>query len=511
MRACEPTPENIPVLRDRLEDSLTFDDVLLLPGYSKVLPAQVSIRSRLTQRLECNLPLLSAAMDTVTEFQTAICMAQEGGLGVIHKNMSTTEQAHQVNLVKRSVSGMITDPVTISPELSVREALELMAQYRISGLPVTQGKELVGILTNRDLRFETDLDRKVAELMTSGRDRLVTIAPGIEMEEAKHLLHEHRIEKLLVVSDQYELLGLITIKDIEKARKYPDANKDEHGRLLVGAALGVSGDLLERAEALVQAEVDVVVVDTAHGHSQGVIDSIRKLRSNFPDLQIIGGNIATGEAAAALIRAGVDAVKVGIGPGSICTTRMVAGIGVPQITAIDRVSEVTRQIGIPLIADGGIKFSGDIVKAIAAGADSVMLGSLFAGTAETPGQVILFQGRRYKLYRGMGSIGAMKAGSKDRYFQDEVVEEMALVPEGIEGRVPYKGPLAETLHQFAGGLRAGMGYTGSATLEDLQTKSRFVRITNAGLRESHVHDVFITEEAPNYPSLAGPESSGSER
>jgi len=511
MVLCEPILKNSSVLRDRLEDSLTFDDVLLLPGYSRVLPAQVSIRSRLTRRLDCNLPLLSAAMDTVTEFQTAICMAQEGGLGVIHKNMGIAEQAHQVNLVKRSVSGMITDPVTISAELSVREALELMAQYRISGLPVTQGKELVGILTNRDLRFETNLDRKVSELMTSGRDKLVTVAPGIEMEEAKHLLHEHRIEKLLVVSEQYELLGLITIKDIEKARKYPEANKDKHGRLIVGAALGVSADLLERAEALVRAEVDVVVVDTAHGHSQGVIDSIGQLRHHFPDLQIIGGNIATGEAADALIRAGVDAVKVGIGPGSICTTRMVAGIGVPQITAIDKVAEVTRQSDIPLIADGGIKFSGDIVKAIAAGADTVMMGSLFAGTAETPGQVILYQGRRYKLYRGMGSIGAMKAGSKDRYFQDEVEEEMKLVPEGIEGRVPYKGPLAETLHQFAGGLRAGMGYTGSATIQDLQTNSRFVRITNAGLRESHVHDVFITEEAPNYPSLAGPEAAGGDR
>ena len=396
---------------------------------------------------------------------------------------------------------MITNPITIEPDQPISEALKLMERYRISGVPVIRGTELVGILTNRDLRFETNHEKPVSELMTGGQDKLVTVAPGIEMEAAKRLLHQHRIEKLLVVNANYELQGLITIKDIEKARKYPNANKDEVGRLLVGAALGVSEDLLQRAEALIQAEVDLVVLDSAHGHSQGVLEGIRKLRSHFPELQIVGGNIATAEGADALIDAGVDAVKVGIGPGSICTTRMVAGIGMPQISAIDSVAEALRKTDVPIIADGGIKYSGDIVKALAAGAHSVMIGSLFAGTAETPGQVILYQGRRYKLYRGMGSLGAMKEGSKDRYFQTGVQEVQKLVPEGIEGRVPYKGPLAESIFQFTGGLRAGMGYTGCASINELQNKASYVRISNAGLRESHVHDVYITEEAPNYPSF----------
>lgn len=489
------------MIRDRTFEGLTFDDILLVPGYAEIHPSEVSLKSKLTRKLECNIPLLSAAMDTVTEADTAICMAQEGGLGVIHKNLSIEEQANQVNRVKRSESGMITNPITIEPDQPISEALKLMERYRISGVPVIRGTELVGILTNRDLRFETNHEKPVSELMTGGRDKLVTVAPGIEMEAAKRLLHQHRIEKLLVVNANYELQGLITIKDIEKARKYPNANKDEVGRLLVGAALGVSEDLLQRAEALIQAEVDLVVLDSAHGHSQGVLEGIRKLRSHFPELQIVGGNIATAEGADALIDAGVDAVKVGIGPGSICTTRMVAGIGMPQISAIDSVAEVLRKTDVPIIADGGIKYSGDIVKALAAGAHSVMIGSLFAGTAETPGQVILYQGRRYKLYRGMGSLGAMKEGSKDRYFQTGVQEVQKLVPEGIEGRVPYKGPLAESIFQFTGGLRAGMGYTGCASIDELQNKASYVRISNAGLRESHVHDVYITEEAPNYPSF----------
>jgi IMP dehydrogenase len=438
-------------------------------------------------------------MDTVTEHKTAISMAQEGGIGIIHKNMSAEEQATQVNLVKRSESGMISDPITVEPEEPLRNALNLMKQYRISGVPVKQGNELVGILTNRDLRFETNYDQPVAALMTAGRERLITVSPGIEMDEAKRLLHKHRIEKLLVVSADYELVGLITIKDIEKARKYPDSNKDEQGRLRVGAALGTSTDLLSRAEILIDAGVDVVVLDTAHGHSQGVLDSITKLRSTFADLQIIGGNIATGEAAVALEKSGVNAVKVGIGPGSICTTRIVAGIGVPQMTAIDKVSHVLRKTNIPIIADGGIKYSGDIVKALAAGAHTVMIGSLFAGTAESPGQVVLYQGQRYKIYRGMGSLGAMKEGSKDRYFQSHIEEDVKFVREGIEGRVPYKGHLSESIYQFVGGLRAGMGYSGSASIEELRTEPRFVKITAAGLQESHAHDIFITEEAPNYP------------
>ncbi|MGK5091646.1 IMP dehydrogenase [Deltaproteobacteria bacterium TL4] len=488
------------MIKDRIADSLTFDDVLLLPQYSEWLPSQVSVSTRLTRHLDLNIPLISAAMDTVTEYQTAICMAQEGGIGIIHKNMSIEEQSAHIERVKRSESGMITNPITVAPDQPVRNAMDLMDRYHISGVPVVQGKELVGILTNRDLRFETNVRQLVHEVMTSGREKLVTVSPGIDLGEAKRLLHKHRIEKLLVVSAAYELVGLITIKDIEKSRKYPNANKDAQGRLRVGAAVGVSADLIPRVEALMNSGVDVIVIDTAHGHSKGVLDSIIKLRKTFPALEIIGGNIASGEAAEALIKAGVDAVKVGIGPGSICTTRVVSGVGVPQITAIDEVVHVAQKYDIPVISDGGIKFSGDVVKALAAGAHSVMIGSLFAGTAETPGQVILYKGRQYKQYRGMGSLSAMKAGSKDRYFQQDV-EEIKLVPEGIEARVPYKGSLAETLHQFVGGLRSGMGYTGSKTIEELRTQTRFVQITSAGLKESHVHDVYITEEAPNYPSV----------
>ena len=481
--------------------TLTFDDVLLEPRYSDVLPTEVEPYTKLAPGIDLHIPVVSAAMDTVTESRLAIAMAREGGLGFIHKNLSIELQALEVSKVKKSESGMVLDPVTIGPRATLSETRDLMKRHNISGIPVVDEGRLVGIITNRDLRFETNHEKPVSELMTGGRDKLVTIAPGIEMEAAKRLLHQHRIEKLLVVNSNYELQGLITIKDIEKARKYPNANKDEVGRLLVGAALGVSEDLLQRAEALIQAEVDLVVIDSAHGHSQGVLEGIRKLRSHFSELQIVGGNIATAEGADALIDAGVDAVKVGIGPGSICTTRMVAGIGMPQISAIDSVAEALRKTDVPIIADGGIKYSGDIVKALAAGAHSVMIGSLFAGTAETPGQVILYQGRRYKLYRGMGSLGAMKEGSKDRYFQTGVQEVQKLVPEGIEGRVPYKGPLAESIFQFTGGLRAGMGYTGCASINELQNKASYVRISNAGLRESHVHDVYITEEAPNYPSF----------
>lgn len=486
------------MLQNRITEGLTFDDVLLVPAYSDILPHEVSVQTRLTRHLDCNIPLLSAAMDTVTEHQVAISMAQEGGLGVIHKNMSVEEQAAQVDRVKRSESGMISDPITVEPEQPLKDALQLMERYRISGVPVTRGTELVGILTNRDLRFETNLDQKVGSVMTSGRGRLVTVSPGIDLEEAKTLLHAHRIEKLLVVSEGYDLLGLITIKDIEKSRKYPNANKDDRGRLRVGAAVSTSRDLMERTATLISKGVDLVVLDTAHGHSSKVLQSIRELRADFPELEIVAGNIATASGCEALIKAGVDAVKIGIGPGSICTTRVVAGIGVPQITAISESASVARRYGIPVIADGGIKYSGDIVKALAAGADSVMIGSLFAGTAETPGQVILYQGRRYKLYRGMGSMGAMKEGSKDRYFQNNT-EESKLVPEGIEGRVPFKGSLAEMVYQFVGGLRSGMGYTGCRNITELQEQAQFVRITSAGLRESHVHDVFITEEAPNYP------------
>lgn len=490
------------MLTERIEQGLTFDDVLLVPARSDVLPAEVSLTTRLTRHITLNIPLVSAAMDTVTEFRTAICMAQEGGIGIIHKNMPAENQAAEVDLVKRSESGMITNPITISPESRVTEAMAMMDRYRISGVPVTQGKELVGILTNRDLRFETDFDRPVKEVMTKGRDRLVVVKPGIGLDESKALLHKHRIEKLLVVNDKYELVGLITVKDIDKARKYPNASKDPQGRLRVGAAVGVGADLLPRAEALLNAGCDVLVVDTAHAHSERVLKSVRALREEFPDAELIAGNIVTGEAADALIKAGVDAVKVGIGPGSICTTRVVSGVGVPQLTAIQAVLGPAMKQDIPIISDGGVKYSGDIVKALAAGAESVMLGNLFAGTDESPGQVILYQGRRYKIYRGMGSLGAMKAGAADRYFQDSATEEMKLVPEGVEGRVPYRGRLAESIFQYVGGLRAGMGYVGSRDIAALRTQTRFMKISVAGLRESHVHDVIVTEESPNYPSVS---------
>jgi IMP dehydrogenase len=479
-----------------IREGLTFDDVLLVPAHSSVLPKETDLTTYLTPRIKLNIPLLSAAMDTVTESRSAICMAREGGMGIVHKNMTPAEQAIEVDQVKKSESGMIVDPITMHPDQKIFEALELMKKYRISGVPITRDGRLVGILTNRDLRFETQLDQPISNVMT--KDNLVTVPPGTTLEEAKQHLHKHRIEKLLVVDESYALKGLITIKDIEKVRKYPFACKDDFGRLRAGAAIGVGYDREARLEALVRAGVDVVIIDTAHGHSQGVIDAVIDTKRTYPDLQLVAGNIATGEAAEALIKAGIDAVKVGIGPGSICTTRVVAGVSVPQITAIADVAKVTQKAGIPLIADGGIKYSGDIPKAVAAGADILMIGSLFAGTDESPGETILYQGRTYKAYRGMGSLGAMKKGSKDRYFQADVESDVKLVPEGIEGRVPYRGSLSENIHQLMGGLRAGMGYTGCRTIKELQAKARFIRITNAGLRESHVHDVTITQEAPNY-------------
>jgi len=483
------------MLDSEIREGLTFDDVLLLPAHSKVLPRDVDLTSFFTTRIKLNIPLLSAAMDTVTEARTAICMAREGGIGIVHKNMSPVEQALEVDQVKKSESGMIVDPITMQPDQKIYEALELMEKYRISGVPITKNGLLVGILTNRDLRFETQLDQPISNVMT--KDKLVTVPPGTTLEEAKKHLHEHRIEKLLVVDDSYALKGLITIKDIEKVRKYPNACKDDFGRLRVGAALGVSDDREERLELLAKSGVDAVIIDTAHGHSQAVIDAVAETRRAYPELSLIAGNIATANAAEVLIKAGADAVKVGIGPGSICTTRVVAGVGVPQITAISDVSKVTRKLGVPLIADGGIKYSGELPKAIAAGADTIMIGSLFAGTDESPGETILYQGRTYKSYRGMGSIGAMKQGSKDRYFQSDQID-VKLVPEGIEGRVPYRGPLSANIHQLMGGLRSGMGYTGCRTIKELQDSGQFMRITNAGLRESHVHDVNITHEAPNY-------------
>ncbi len=483
------------MLDPAIREGYTFDDVLLLPAHSKVLPRDVDLTTCLTPSIQLNIPLLSAAMDTVTEARTAICMAREGGIGIVHKNMPPADQALEVDQVKKSESGMIVDPITMHPEQKIYEALELMEKYRISGVPITENGRLVGILTNRDLRFETQLDQPISHVMT--KDKLVTVPPGTTLEEAKKHLHEHRIEKLLVVDDSYALKGLITIKDIEKVRKYPNACKDAFGRLRVGAAVGVGEDREERLERLVNAGVDAVIIDTAHGHSQSVIDAVRETRRAYPDLSLIAGNIATARAAEILIESGADAVKVGIGPGSICTTRVVAGVGVPQITAISDVAQVTRKRGVPLIADGGIKYSGEVPKAIAAGADTIMIGSLFAGTDESPGETILYQGRTYKSYRGMGSIGAMKQGSKDRYFQGDEVD-VKLVPEGIEGRVPYRGPLSANIHQLMGGLRSGMGYTGCRTIKELQENGQFMRITNAGLRESHVHDVNITHEAPNY-------------
>ncbi len=479
---------------------LTFDDVLLLPARSEVLPSEVTLDTILTRNITLGIPLVSAAMDTVTEAPMAIAMAQEGGMGILHKNLSPDRQAIEVDKVKKSESGMIVDPITMDPDRSVSEALDLMAKYRISGVPITEGgkKEgkLVGILTNRDLRFETKLQRPIREVMTS--KNLVTVRPGISLEDAKARLHEHRIEKLLVVDEDYNLKGLITIKDIEKSRKYPNACKDLMGRLRVGAAVGVGDDLQARAPVLVEAGVDILAVDTAHGHSAGVIAGVRELKKTFSDMEVIAGNIATGAAAKELVDAGADAVKVGVGPGSICTTRVISGVGVPQISAIQDCAAAIKGSGVPIIADGGVKYSGDIVKAIAAGAHSVMVGGLFAGTDESPGELVLYQGRSYKVYRGMGSLEAMKEGSKDRYFQDDVDIEGKLVPEGIEGRVPYRGPISATVFQMVGGLRSGMGYTGCKDLEELRTKAKFLRISAAGLKESHVHDVIITKEAPNY-------------
>jgi len=479
-----------------LAEGLTFDDVVLVPGHSEVLPRDVDLRTRLTQEIELSAPLASAAMDTVTEHETAICMAQNGGIGIIHKNLDVRTQASEVDRVKRSESGMISDPITMAPEQRIHEALEVMRRYQISGLPVVREGKAVGILTNRDLRFLKDTSQAISAVMTS--EGLVTVPPGTTLEKAKELLHEHRIEKLLVVDAKGFLRGLITIKDIEKSERFPHAAKDDKGRLRCGAAVGVGADLEERAAALVAAGADVIVVDSAHGHSAGVLEAVRRLRSTFPSQPLIGGNVATGEGTEALIKAGVAAVKIGIGPGSICTTRAVAGVGVPQLTAILETASVARRAGIPVIADGGVKYSGDLVKALAAGASTVMIGSLFAGTDEAPGEVVLYQGRSYKTYRGMGSIGAMRAGSSDRYFQGDLEEAAKLVPEGIEGRVPYKGSLSNSIYQLLGGLRAGMGYCGAAHLAELRSKAKFLRVSPAGLQEGHVHDVIITKEAPNY-------------
>ncbi|MET0585823.1 MAG: IMP dehydrogenase [Candidatus Binatia bacterium] len=475
---------------------LTFDDVLLIPAESSVLPRDIDVSTRLTERITLNIPLVSAAMDTVTESKTAIAMAQEGGLGIIHRNLSVWAQAGEVEKVKKFESGMITDPITVAPDQKISDAQEIMNKYRISGLPVTKNGKLVGILTNRDLRFEKRHDRPVSEVMT--KENLVTVKLGVGLDEAKELLHQHRIEKLLVVDDRFELKGLITVKDIEKKIQYPNASKDERGRLRVGAAVGVGSDWEERVEALVRAGVDLIAVDTAHGHSKNVLDVIGQIRRRCPDLEISGGNVATAEGTTALIEAGVNVVKVGVGPGSICTTRVVSGVGVPQITAIGSCAKAAARHNVPIIADGGIKYSGDITKALAAGAASVMIGSLFAGTEESPGETILYQGRTYKAYRGMGSIGAMGQGSRDRYGQADVMDSNKLVPEGVEGQVPYKGSLSFNIHQLVGGLRAGMGYLGCKNVTALHNKAKFMQITSASLREGHVHDVFITKEAPNY-------------
>jgi len=480
-----------------LPEALTFDDVLLVPAYSAVLPTETDTTTRLTRRIRLNIPVISSAMDTVTESPMAIAIAQQGGLGVIHKNMPIEGQRDEVDKVKRSESGMIVDPVTITPDKQIRHALELMKRYKISGVPIVrEDGVLVGILTNRDLRFETRLDLPIEEVMT--KERLITVPVGTTLREAEGILQRHRVEKLLVVDDQYHLKGLITVKDIQKAIKYPSAAKDEFGRLRVAAAVGATGDYLERATELVKARVDVLVIDTAHGHSLRVVEAVRAIRARFPEVDLIAGNVATAEGTRALIDAGVDAVKVGIGPGSICTTRVVSGAGVPQITAISEAVREAQGTGVPIIADGGIKYSGDITKAIAAGADVVMIGSLLAGTDESPGEIILYQGRSFKSYRGMGSLSAMKEGSRDRYGQEAQEQESKLVPEGIEGRVTYKGSLAALVGQLVGGLRAGMGYTGCASIPELQNNSRFIRITAASLKESHVHDVIITKEAPNY-------------
>jgi len=482
----------------QIKEALTFDDVLLVPAESSVLPAQADTRTRLTRSIELGIPLVSAAMDTVTDSRLAIAMAQTGGIGIIHKNYDIAAQAEEVRRVKRYESGMVVNPLTITPDQTLADALNLMAANNFSGFPVVEAGsgKLVGILTNRDVRFATNPKQRVAELMT--KENLVTVREGVPPEEAKRLLHQHRIEKLLVVDEAFRCIGLITVKDMEKAQAYPNACKDGKGRLRAGAATGVGPDGIARAEALIEAGADVVVVDTAHGHSRGVIEAVAEIKRRHPLAQIIAGNIATPEAARALIAAGADALKVGIGPGTICTTRIVAGVGVPQLSAIMEVAEAARETQTPVIADGGIKYSGDVAKAIAAGASCVMIGSLFAGTEESPGEVFLYQGRSYKSYRGMGSLGAMARGSADRYFQAEVNDALKLVPEGIEGRVAYKGPVGAVIHQLVGGLRAGMGYTGNATITDMQSRCTFRRITNAGLRESHVHDVAITREAPNY-------------
>ena len=480
---------------EEIMTGLTFDDVLIQPNYSDILPHEVDLTTWLTRDIKLNTPLLSAAMDTVTESKTAICMAREGGIGIIHKNMSIEDQAMEVDKVKKSESGMIVDPITMAPDHKVHEVLEVMERYHISGVPIVDGDQLVGIVTNRDLRFETRMDRFLSDVMT--KDNLVTVSKGIGMGEAKMLLHEHRIEKLLVVDEHNRLQGLITIKDIEKTRKYPDSCKDTMGRLRVGAAVGVAGDREARIAALLKAGADVIVIDTAHGHSRGVLEAVAATRKTF-DCQLIVGNVASAAGVKALIKAGADAIKVGIGPGSICTTRIVAGIGVPQVSALMACNRVAEEYGVPMIADGGIKFSGDVVKAIASGAQTVMIGSLFAGTEESPGETILYQGRSYKMYRGMGSLGAMQSGSKDRYFQEGVDDRKKLVPEGIEGRVPYKGHLSSSIYQLLGGLRSGMGYAGCATIDSLRHDAAMMRITPAGLRESHVHDVIITKEAPNY-------------
>lgn len=483
------------MLDDVVKDALTFDDLLLLPAASDILPRDVNTSTLLTKNISLNIPIVSAAMDSVTESRTAICMAQEGGIGIIHRNMSIERQAIEVDRVKKSESGMIVDPITIEPERKVSDALELMNKYSISGVPVVKKGKLVGILTNRDLRFEENMDQTIYNVMT--KENLVTVSANISLDDSKKLLHKHRIEKLLVVDDEYRLKGLITIKDIEKIRKYPNACKDSYGRLRVGAAVGII-DREPRIEALLAAGADVICIDTSHGHSAGVIKAIKATKAAFPKCELIAGNVATAEGAQALIDAGIDAVKVGVGPGSICTTRIIAGVGVPQMSAIRDACKVASKQGIPVIADGGIKYSGDIVKAIGCGASSIMIGGLFAGTEESPGETILFQGRSYKVYRGMGSLEAMKMGSRDRYYQDDIEGPLKLVPEGIEGRVPFRGSLSASILQLIGGLKAGMGYVGCKTIPELIEKARFVRITSAGLRESHVHDVIITKEAPNY-------------
>jgi IMP dehydrogenase len=485
------------MVENNIGEGLTFDDVLLLPSLSRIMPKDIDVSTYLTNAIKLNIPLLSAAMDTVTEAKTAICIAQEGGIGIIHRNMGIEEQAQEVEKVKKSESGMIVDPITISPDRKIKDVLDLMARYRISGIPVTRGKRLAGIITNRDLRFETNFEEIVENVMT--KENLVTVKEGISLEESKKMLHKHKIEKLLVVDEDFNLRGLITIKDIEKMRKFPYSCKDHFGRLRVGAAVGVAKDRDARVEALLRAGCDVIAIDTAHGHSENVIESVREIKKNFKDVQLIAGNIATKEGCEALIKAGCDGVKIGVGPGSICTTRIIAGIGVPQITAIFEVSKSAKKHGIPIIADGGIKFSGDITKALAAGADTVMIGNLFAGADESPGEMVLYQGRTYKVYRGMGSLEAMKEGkTRDRYCIDEDEIESKIVPEGIEGRVPYRGSLSICINQLIGGIKAGMGYVGCQNLKELQENGRFIRITSAGLRESHVHDVIITKEAPNY-------------